>query len=133
LIGHEDSHGHRDDAFAIPVELKSLFEHPLLAGESRRDFEFTRNMIINEIRPESFIEWLWTFDLVELCWEILRYLRFKMRLLDALRAAAIESLLVLVDGEDPPDQARPMVHSHVRKARADWRNDPKSAAREKWL
>jgi hypothetical protein len=31
-------------------------------------------------QPESFIEWLWTSDLIELSWEILRYRRFKIKL-----------------------------------------------------
>ena len=78
--------------------------------------------------PRGFIEWLWTFDLVELSWEILRYRRFKMRLLDAYRATAIESLLLLLDGGGLPDEAAPMVRVHVRKARTDRRNDPKAAA-----
>jgi hypothetical protein len=59
----------------MPVELKVLSEPLLLHGESIEDFKFTRNMIIEEVQPESFIEWLWTSDLVELSWEILRYRR----------------------------------------------------------
>jgi hypothetical protein len=51
-----------------------------------------------------------------------------MRLLDAYRAIAIESLLLLLDGEGLPDEAAPMVRVHVRKARTDRRNDPKAAA-----
>jgi hypothetical protein len=31
----------------------------LLPGESLRDFEFMRNMIINEVRPENLVERLW--------------------------------------------------------------------------
>jgi hypothetical protein len=115
-------------AVDIPTELKSFAEPLLLPGESLRDFKFMRNMIVEEVRPESFVEWLWTFDLVELSWEITRYRRLKVRVLDAHRAAAVEALLVLVDGEGMPAEAIPMVHTQARRARADWRADPKAAA-----
>jgi hypothetical protein len=115
-------------AATIPAELQSFSGSLLLPDESLRDFEFMLNSIVREVRPESFIEWLWTFDLVELSWEILRYRRFKMRLLHTHRATAIESLLLLLDGEGLPDEAAPMLRVHARKARADWRNDPKVAA-----
>lgn len=105
-----------------------MSEALLLPDESLRDFKFLQNSIVNEVRPESFIEWLWTFDLIELSWEILRYRRFKMRLLETHRATTIESLLLLMDGEGLPDEAAPMVRVHARKARADWRHDPKDAA-----
>jgi hypothetical protein len=58
-------------AIAIPTGLRSFTEPLLLPGESLRDFDFMRNMIINEVRPENFIEWLWTFGLVELSYHSL--------------------------------------------------------------
>src|SRR4051812_16831880 len=36
-------------------------------------------MIVEDIQPQTNIEWLWTLDLVELSWEILRYRRLKRR------------------------------------------------------
>jgi hypothetical protein len=128
LDDQDNAVGRIPAAVAIPAELQSFSESHLPPDESFRDFEFMRNAIVCEVRPESFIEWLWTFDLVELSWEILRYRRFKMRLLDAYRATAIESLLLLLDSEGLPDEAAPMVRVHAREARADWRNDPKAAA-----
>jgi hypothetical protein len=44
----------------------------LRPGESRREVETIRWMIIHDIRPETNIEWLWTLDLVEFSWEIHR-------------------------------------------------------------
>jgi hypothetical protein len=84
LGDQENAVGRIPAAVAIPAELQSFSESLLLPDESFRDFEFQRNAIAREVRPESFIEWLWTFDLVELSWVILRYRRFKMRLLDAI-------------------------------------------------
>jgi hypothetical protein len=34
-----------------------------------RDFVIIQKMMIDEVRPESCMEWLWTLDLVELSWE----------------------------------------------------------------
>ena len=59
----------------------------LLPGESLRDFEAIRQMMVEDIQPATNIEWLWTLDLVELSWEILRYRRLKERILDAHRAS----------------------------------------------
>ena len=73
------------------------------------------------------MEWLWTLDLVELSWEILRYRRLKMRVLALDRAAAIEAIVLRVDGEGLPIEAMPMVRQHARRAAADWRTDPQGA------
>ena len=76
----------------------------MLPGESRQDFEAIRQMMVDDIRPETNIEWLWTLDLVELSWEILRYRRLKKRILDAHRVAAIEAILQRLDGEGMPSE-----------------------------
>ena len=70
----------RDEPFTIPVELRALSGPSfLLPGEHRQEFEMIQKMMIEEVRPESNIEWLWTLDLIELSWEILRYRRLKQR------------------------------------------------------
>jgi hypothetical protein len=113
----------RGRALAVPAELTAFSEPFLLPDESLRDFEILREMMIDEIRPESFIEWLWTLDLVELSWEILRYRHLKYKILAAHRCAAIEAILTRVDGEGMSVEAMPMVRHHARLAAADWRND----------
>src|ERR1700675_4523228 len=68
---------------AIPAELEGFTHEPcLLPGESRREFETVRWMIIDDVRPKTSIEWLWTLDLVELSWEILRYRCLKKKILE---------------------------------------------------
>jgi hypothetical protein len=114
-------------ALALPAELRAFSEPFLLAGESLRDFEVVRAMLIDEVRPESFIEWLWALDLVELSWEILRYRHLKNKILDAHRAPAIEAILTRVDGEGMPVEAMPMVRVQARRAAADWRLDRAAA------
>jgi len=96
----------------------------LLPGESRQDFEAIRQMMVDDIRPQTNIEWLWTLDLVELSWEILRYRRLKKRILDAHRVAAIEAILQRLDGEA---EAMPMVRTRARQAAAEWRVDQEAA------
>ena len=54
-------------------------------------------MMVDDIRPETNIEWLWTPDHVELSWEILRYRRLKKKILDAHRIVALEAILQRLD------------------------------------
>ena len=116
-------------SFPVPAELMRLSEQPhLLPGESVRDFETLRQMMVDDIQSETNIEWLWTLDLVELSWEILRYRRLKVRILDAHRAAAIEAILQRLDGAGMPPEAGPMVQLQARRAAAEWRDDPDAAA-----
>ena len=84
-------------------------------------------MMVDDIRPETNIEWLWILDLVELSWEILRYRRLKKRILDAHRVAAIEAILQRLDGEGMPAEAMPMVRTRARRAAAEWRDDREAA------
>jgi hypothetical protein len=116
-------------SLAVPAELMPFSEEsPLLPGESVRDFETIHQMMVDDVQPETNVEWLWTLDLVELSWEILRYRRLKMRILDAHRTAAIEAILQRVDGAGMPPEARPMVQLQAKRAAAEWRDDPEAAA-----
>ena len=117
----------RGSALAVPAELTAFSEPLLLPGESPRDFEVISQMMIEEIQPQTNIEWLWTLDLVELSWEILRYRRLKERILDAHRVAAIAEILQRLDGEGMPPEAMPMVQIQARRAASEWRDDPEVA------
>jgi hypothetical protein len=64
-------------------------------------------MMVDDIQPQTNIEWLWTLDLVELSWEILRYRHLKKRILDVHRLDAIEAILRRLDGEGMPAGAAP--------------------------
>jgi len=99
----------------------------LLPGESFHDFEAIRQMMVDDIQPETNIEWLWTLDLVELSWEILRYRHLKKRILDVHRVAAIEAILQRLDGEGMPAEATPLVRKQARRAATEWRDDSEAA------
>ena len=113
---------------SIPNELKVFMEQPsLLPGENRRDYELLRQMMIDDIQPQTNIEWLWTLDLVELSWEILLYRRLKRKILDTHRVAAVEVILQRLDGEGMPAETMPMVQIHAKRTAAEWRDDPGAA------
>jgi hypothetical protein len=127
-----NSHGHTIstpcDPIDAPAELRSFAEPSfLLPGENIGDFEVLRQMMVDDIRPQTNIEWLWTLDIVELSWEILRYRRLKDRVLNAHRAAAIEAILQRLDGEGMPAEAIPMVQIQARRTATEWRDDRKAA------
>jgi hypothetical protein len=84
-------------------------------------------MMVDDIRPQTNIEWLWTPDIVELSWEILRYRRLKDRVLNARRVAAIEAIFQRLDGEGMPAEAMPMVQIQAKRTATEWRDDRKAA------
>ena len=51
-----------------------------------------------------------------------------MRILDARRAAAIESILQRLEEAGMPPEAAPMVQLQARRAAAEWRADSEGAA-----
>jgi hypothetical protein len=112
-----------------PDELRAFAEPSLLLpGENLRDYEVLRQMIIEDIQPQTNIEWLWTLDLIELSWEILRYRRLKKSILDVYRATAIEAILRRLDGEGMPAEVGPMVDLHARRTASEWRDDGDAAS-----
>src|SRR4051812_43808878 len=85
-------------------------------------------MIVEDIQPQTNIEWLWTLDLVELSWEILRYRQLKKSILHVHRATAIEAILRRLDGEGMPAEYMSMVHLHAKRTAAEWRDDRDGAS-----
>ena len=115
-------------SLSVPAELMFLMEQPcLLPGENRRDFEALRQMMIEEIRPETKIEWLWLLDLVERSWEIFRYRRLKQRILDTFRQAAIASTLHRINGVGIPQEMSEEVRARSIRAAAEWKEHPDAA------
>jgi hypothetical protein len=114
---------------SVPAELKRLEEPScLLPGESPHEFEMIRQMIIEDIGPRTNIEWLWTLDLIELSWEILRYRRLREKTLQVYRGNAIASLLQRLDGAGMPAQNRIMVQVHCGRAATEWCGDREAAS-----
>lgn len=116
-------------SLTAPSELMFLIEQPcLMPGENRQDFEALRLVMIEEIRPETKIEWLWLQDLVERSWEILRYRRLKQRVLESFRQAAIASILHAIDSAGMPPETSEMVRLRSARAAAEWTENSDAAA-----
>ncbi len=128
MLKNSQTIGAASGSLTVPAELKP-FSDPffLLPGESRHEFEAIRQMMIDDIQPETNVEWLWTLDLVDLSWEILRYRRLKRSILDAHRVAAIGAILQQINGEGMPTEAMPMVKAQARRTAAEWRDDREAA------
>jgi hypothetical protein len=114
---------------SIPTDLEA-FGGPscLLPGENKREFEIIRRMMIEEICPKTNMEWLWTLDLTELSWEILRYRRLKEKIIQIHRANAIASILQRIDGAGMAPQNKMLVQVHSEGAAMEWSNDPIAAS-----
>jgi hypothetical protein len=113
----------------MPVELRAFANRPaVLPGENVEELEMVQRMMIEEVRPETNMEWLWTLDLIELSWEILRYRRLKQRVLEDCRQSAIAAILLRLDGAGI--QARDFQHLEfqIGRSAAEWRDDPQAAA-----
>ena len=128
-MGYQKNGEQKASNVAVPAELR-VFSEPscLLPGENRRDFEAIRQMMIDDVRPQTNIEWLWVLDLVELSWEILRYRCLKQRVIATYRETAIESILLRLDGAGIPTDASEIVRLRSKQNAAQWREDSYAAA-----
>jgi hypothetical protein len=116
------------DQLTIPIELAKFSQiSGLLPGENESDFETIRQMMIDDIQPETNLEWLWLLDFVELSWEILRYRRMKERIIGAYRESAIQSILLRLDGVGLPKEASGELQLHVQRTVSEWRDDAAAA------
>ena len=65
-------------------ELDEIFgAPPLLSGENVKDYEALEHSIRSAIMPVDALEELWTRDMVDAQWEILRLKKIKTVILDA--------------------------------------------------
>jgi hypothetical protein len=85
-------------------------------------------MIVEDIGPKTNLEWLWTIDLVELSWEILRYRRLKEKILRIHRSKAIASILQKLDGAGAPPETKSVIQAYSERAADGWRHDPDAAS-----
>lgn len=111
----------------IPIQFRSLLKPRLLPGESHADYDALCQMMIDEVAPETSIEWLWTIDLIELSWDVVRYRSLRARVLEIHREAAVESLLQRVDSLGIPPAGRELAQRHTKRNMEQWRDDPIAA------
>ena len=59
------------------TDLSSLGAPPLIPGEAAQDYQQLQNAVINVMKPVDFLETMWTRDVVDLQWDIIRFRRIK--------------------------------------------------------
>ncbi|MBR1249296.1 hypothetical protein JQ609_20505 [Bradyrhizobium sp. AUGA SZCCT0169] len=96
----------------------------LMPGESLSDYEAIRDMIIQEIAPQSGIEWLWVADLIELSWDVIRYRMLRQKMLEVRRKDAIEAMLKRIDLPGIPGAFKQVAQDHTRLNAEAWQIDP---------
>jgi hypothetical protein len=117
-----------DSSIPMPTFL-TVIARPvsLLPGESLRDFESVRDNIIHDVAPQSGIEWLWTMDLIDLSWDIIRYRALRQKVLETYRQVAIESVLQRLDLAGISQESLPSARNYTKQNAAQWRQDPEAA------
>jgi hypothetical protein len=63
------------------TELSFLGAPPLIPGESAEDYEKLLNAVTNTMKPVDSMETIWTRDIVDLQWDIIRFRRIKADLI----------------------------------------------------
>ena len=79
---------------SISVEgLDAIFGYPpLIYGEDIKDYEALEHSIRSAISPSDALEEIWTRDIVDAQWEILRYKKIKAAILNASRHKSLSAL-----------------------------------------
>jgi hypothetical protein len=101
-----------------------LLPSPLLATESKNEFERIRDAVFDEIAPRGIIERMSVADIVYLAWEIRRLRRGKTAMINTAVPHALETLL-------PGLLREPGEYAHQRRDEAadlaqGWFTDPAS-------
>jgi len=69
---------------------------PLIPGEAAGDYEKLLTAVINEMKPVDVLETIWTRDIVDLQWDIIRFRRIKADLITHRHAHAHVELAIIV-------------------------------------
>jgi hypothetical protein len=115
----------RSHNVAVPAIFDRVVEPTfLMPGESLDDYKAIRDMILQEIAPQSGIEWLWAADLVELSWDIVRYRALRQKMLKIRRQDAIAAMLQRLDLPGIPHAFRQSARDQTNLNAEQWRTDP---------
>jgi len=63
------------------TDLSFLGAPPLIPGEAASDYQQLLAAVTNEMKPNDFMETIWTRDIVDLQWDIIRFRRIKADLI----------------------------------------------------
>ena len=92
------------DGLQIPSGISALFSKPpLLASEDRDQYYELVAFIANEVGPTTGFEWFWIKDYVDLTFEIVRWRRARVEIIDAARERVAEELVRTLNEGIRPD------------------------------
>jgi hypothetical protein len=100
----------------------------LLPGETDDDYFRLFDMMLNELLPETDMEWLWTIELAWLWFEIYRYRRWKNAIILINRAAAVEKALSKTNPAAQGIGVTPGIRAQARLESQALRANPKDRA-----
>src|ERR1700734_702116 len=98
---------------------------PLLNTESAEDFETLRNELRMEIKPKGLVEQIYVDEFASLLWEILRYRRYKVVMINDARLAALLAILWQLLSDDDYEFPHPK-ETDVEDLARSWFYDKKA-------
>ncbi len=110
----------------VPEEISSFVEESILVlpGETEEEFLDMMSLMVEDIDPQTNIEWLCVIDLASLWWEIQRYRNWKTAIIKTNRASALEDALYKSDPNYRLLGPQPAIHAQARSDAERWHNDP---------
>lgn len=95
-----------------------------LPGESEDDFFRLFDVMVEEVLPESPIEWLWTLDLSWSLYEMQRYRRWKDAIILTGRSEALEAALAKTNSAAAELGVTPSIRAMARLESKTLRSNP---------
>src|SRR5215470_8915449 len=97
---------------------------PVLISESADEFVALRNCLEQEIKPRGFIEQMYVADISSILWDILRWRRCKVAIINTAVRSALQDLLERVLSE--PNDVAKFAEKKAESLSLDWFLDPKA-------
>ena len=91
------------------LKTPSLFgPSPLIEGEDARQYDEIQTRFSATIKPKDILEEMWTRDVVDLTWDVLRMRRLKAALLTSVMSEGMDKILhrLLLDWSDAHDLSK---------------------------
>src|SRR5690242_12547691 len=95
---------------------------PLLASESRDEFNRVCEALNDQIKPRGIIEQIYVEDIAYLVWEILRLRRCKTAIINLAFRAALTQVVTQLSRE--PGEWEHQVRPHSEELARKWFSDP---------
>ena len=105
------------------IELQLFSKTPLLVTESEQDFSVLSAALMQEIKPRGIVQQLYLADFATLSWEILRFQRCKVAIVNTAFKDALSEIVYRLAGE--PEMGTPK-REWVDAVTNDWFSKPET-------